>query len=195
MPPLTFFLNKSHLSSRNPGQDWQPTTQWWTPAPTTQWWTPSPTTQWAPTPTAQQWYPTASSQSIWVGTSISTVYVYVTQQPNVVVTMTSYIPCVVTSTVWVYQCQGGCPVTTPPPQQYPGFGTTITITSYTEVTANVSLTTRTVTSGSYVLAIIEAATPTGSIPTVPGSAARASSPMKWIYVMFATAVFLTGSWP
>ncbi|ETI22673.1 hypothetical protein G647_06749 [Cladophialophora carrionii CBS 160.54] len=92
---------------------------YWTPSPTTtQWWTPTTTSYWS------TWTPT------------STYTTWYTQQ-NVIVTVTSYLPCPVTSTVVYWeccdQCQNNCYY--PPTTYIPGgwVGTT-TVTSYTTTT-------------------------------------------------------------
>ncbi len=102
---------------------WTPSatsTVWWTPSPiTTAWWTPTTTSYWS------TWTPT---------TTYTTCYT----QSNVVVTITSILPCPETSTVIYWECCDQCETNcynTPTPTTTPNIwvGTT-TVTSHTTIT-------------------------------------------------------------
>jgi len=104
-------------------------TVWWTPSSsTTEWWTPSSTTTawWTPTPT------TSSYWSTWTPTS---TYTTCYTQQNVVVTVTSILPCPVTSTVVYWECCDQCETAcqNTPTTTNGGVGTT-TVTSTTTTT-------------------------------------------------------------
>lgn len=167
------------------------------------------------TSTTVWWTPTTSYASVYITTSTSTVLLAVTQQPNVIVTLTSYIPCPVTSTVWVYECNAcNQPVTvtrtTVVPQQTTQavqIGTT-TQTLYTTTTQGAVQVTRTYTSNGYVIIVVDptssgvATTASGAVTTtVAGQAAiinsgqpRYASDLSRLLVSIITTIFLLIAW-
>lgn len=111
---------------------------YWAPAPTTTWWTPTTTSYWS------YWTPT---------TTYTTCY---TQQ-NVVVTVTSILPCPATSTIVYWECCDQCDNDCHNP---PGYIGTTTVTSYTTTTP---LPVQTITSNGLVIVVVDSsayATPT-----------------------------------
>ena len=137
---------------------WTPTTSttvWRTPSPTTVYWDPTTTTYWS------TWTPL---------TTYTTCY---TQQ-NVIVTVTSVLPCPITSTVVYWecceQCQNNCynpPTTYHPngPTTYYPSGTT-TVTLYTTTTPG-QVTLQTITSNGLVIVMVSSSPlPQSATPSV-----------------------------
>ncbi|KAI1616584.1 hypothetical protein EDD36DRAFT_461461 [Exophiala viscosa] len=154
---LTFLAFIAQCLAGNDG-DWTTTTTdtWWTPSPTTTvWWTPTTTSYWS------TWTPTSTYTSEYT-------------QQNVIVTVTSTLPCPATSTVvtWVCcdQCETNCQntPTSTTTTNWGGVGT-VTVTSHTTITP----TTTTTTSSSQ--SVVYATTTSGSLVIVYASTATVAT--------------------
>ncbi|KAK4939618.1 hypothetical protein LTR10_020118 [Elasticomyces elasticus] len=145
---LTFLALIAQTLAGNQGQ--------WTTTTTDTWWTPSPTT--------------TSYWSTWTPTS---TYTSEYTQQNVIVTVTSTLPCPATSTVvtWVCcdQCETNCQ-NTPTTTNGGGVGT-VTVTSHTTITPTTQTTTATTTSHS----VVYATTTSGSLVIVYASTATVAT--------------------
>ncbi|EXJ85225.1 hypothetical protein A1O3_05900 [Capronia epimyces CBS 606.96] len=151
---------------------------WTSEQTTTAWWTPTTTSYW------EYWTP-------------STTYTTCYTQENVVVTVTSVIPCPVTSTIVYWECCDQCATDCnyPPTTTYDyGVGTT-TVTSYTTTTpAAAGL--QTITSNGMVIVVVDTSTAatvpsqTASVVYQVVSDAQEGSPSSslWSVGMFLAAV-------
>ncbi|KIX04586.1 uncharacterized protein Z518_05456 [Rhinocladiella mackenziei CBS 650.93] len=112
------------------GQGWSYDSGYYTPEATTAWWTPTPTSY------VSYWTP-------------STTYTTCYTQQNVVVTITSILPCPATSTTVYYECCDQCENNCSNPPTYIG---TTTVTSYTTTTP---LPQQTITSNGLVIVLVD----------------------------------------
>ena len=154
---------------------------YWTPSTTsTVWWTPSPTTTQYYAPATTQYY-TPTTTSYWSTWTPTSTYTTCYTQQNVVVTVTSYLPCPETSTVVYWeccdQCQNNC--NNPPSTTYYGgqAGTT-TVTSYTTTTPGPEVVQTITSNGLVIVMVSSSAVPQSATPSIVYQVSNDATPMQ-----------------